>query len=112
MMTSASFDLSGSESAWKQTSVGSAGNFVQPIPTDRGKEPYRLVKWRGEPGSYERAAGMPWNEIFVVYKGVGRLRMGGQTVTLSAGSIIELRKGIPYVLEIDETLEKMSVVNE
>jgi uncharacterized cupin superfamily protein len=111
-MTSASFDLSGSENAWKQPIVGSAGNFVQPVPTERGKEPYRLVKWKGEPGSYERPSGMPWNEIFVVYKGVGRIRMSEQTVNISAGSIIELRKGIPYVLEIDETLEKMSVINE
>jgi uncharacterized cupin superfamily protein len=111
-MTTANFDLSGSESAWKQPAVGTAGNFAQPVPTDRGAQPYRLAKWKGQPGSYDRPSGMPWDEIFVVYKGLGRVTMNDKTVEISAGTIIELRKGVPYVLEIYETIEKMAVINE
>ncbi len=111
-MDKTTYDLSGSEGAWKQPPAGGAGTFAQPIPTERGEQPYRLAKWRGEPGTYDRQNGMPWDEIFVVYKGRGRVRMHGSVSEIGPGSVIELRKGVPYILEIDETLEKMAVINE
>jgi mannose-6-phosphate isomerase-like protein (cupin superfamily) len=53
---------------------------------------------------------MRWSETFVVYKGRGRLRTQGEAVELAPGVVIDVRKGVPYVLEIFETLEKVAVV--
>ncbi|MGE4240553.1 cupin domain-containing protein [Ramlibacter sp.] len=104
------FEMSGATVTWNPIPQGTAGTFSAPVPTERGKQPYRLAKWKGEPGKYDRPAGMPWSETFVVYKGRGRVRDGDEVVEFSPGVVIELRKGVPYVLEIDETLEKFAVI--
>ena len=87
-----------------------AGTERATVPTDRGREPYRLSKWKAEPGTYPRPTGMVWSETFIVYKGRGVLRAEGQTVELSPGVVIDVRKGVPYTLEITETLEKVAIV--
>lgn len=108
---STGFDLGGSAPNWKPTAAGSAGTYAQALATPRGETPYRLAKWKGEPGSYERPAGMPWSEVFVAYRGRGRIRFEtGQTVQIVPGAVIDLPKGVPYVLDIEETLEKMAVI--
>jgi uncharacterized cupin superfamily protein len=103
------FEASGNAVAWE--SIPQApGTARATVPTDRGREPYRLAKWKAEPGTYERPEGMRWSETFVVYKGRGRLRTQGEAVELAPGVVIDVRKGVPYVLEIFETLEKVAVV--
>ena len=87
-----------------------SATFSAPVETTRGASPYRLAKWKGEPGSYDRPAGMPWDETFVVYKGRGRLRFADVVVELEPGVVAELKKGVPYVFEIDEMLEKFAIV--
>ena len=103
------FEASGTAVAWEP--IPNAPATVRAtVPTDRGREPYRLAKWKAEPGTYERPTGMTWSETFVVYKGRGRLRSEGETVELAPGVVIDVRKGVPYVLEIFETLEKVAVI--
>lgn len=104
-----SFEASGSSIAWEPIAK-EAGTARATVPTDRGREPFRLAKWKAEPGTYERPTGSPWSETFVVYKGRGRLRSEGETVELAPGVVIDVRKGVPYVLEIFETLEKVAVI--
>jgi uncharacterized cupin superfamily protein len=103
------FEVSAATVTW-QPIAPTPGTASAPVPTDRGQQPYRLAKWKGEPGVYARDSGMPWSETFVVYAGRGRLRGGQETVELVPGVVVELRKGVPYVLEITETLEKFAVV--
>lgn len=103
------FEASGEAVAWDPI-PNAPGTSRAGVPTDRGREPYRLAKWKAEPGTYERPTGMSWSETFVVYKGRGRLRTGHETVDLAPGVVIDVRKGEPYVLEIFETLEKVAVV--
>lgn len=106
------FDLTGSDEAWRNIVPGSSTSQAQSISTDRGTQPYRLAKWRGEPGVYDRPNGMPWSEIFVIYKGSGKITIDDKLVSLHPGSVIELVKGKAYVMEITETIEKMAVINE
>jgi uncharacterized cupin superfamily protein len=103
------FEASAASVPWEPIAQA-PGTSRATVPTDRGREPYRLAKWKAEPGTYERPTGMTWSETFVVYKGRGRLRTQGETVDLSPGVVIDVRKGVPYVLEIFETLEKVAVV--
>lgn len=103
------FGISGTDPAWNPIPQ-SPGTASTPVPTDRGQQPYRLAKWKAEPGIYERPQGMGWNETFVVYAGRGRLRTPEETVELLPGVAVDLRKGAPYVLEIDEPLEKFAVI--
>ena len=103
------FALSGTDPAW--TPIAQApGTASTPVPTDRAQQPFRLAKWKAEPGIYDRPNGMNWSETFVVYSGRGRLRTTGETVELAPGVAIDLRKGAPYVLEIDTPLEKFAVI--
>jgi uncharacterized cupin superfamily protein len=108
-MAQSSFDLSGSDQQWKTMA---AATFSQPVPTTRGATPHRIAKWKGEPGTYDRPNGMPWSEVFVVYSGSGRIRFADGEVVLCAGTVIDLQKGVPYVLEIEQTLEKFAVISE
>ena len=108
-MTTHKFEASGSSVAWEAIPPA-PGTARSTVPTDRGREPYRLAKWKADPGTYERPEGSPWSETFVVYKGRGRLRAEGETVELAPGVVIDVRQGVPYVLEILETLEKVAVV--
>jgi hypothetical protein len=55
---------------------------------------------------------MPWSETFVVYTGAGTLQCSEGLIELKPGTIINLRVGEPYVLEITQTLEKMAVITE
>jgi uncharacterized cupin superfamily protein len=103
------FEASGNAVIWEPIPQA-AGTSRATVPTDRGREPYRVAKWKAEPGTYERPTGMSWSETFVVYKGRGRLRAQGETVELAPGVVIDVRKGVPYVLEIFETLEKVAIV--
>ncbi len=103
------FQASGTTVPWEPIPQG-PGTASATVPTDRGREPYRLAKWKAEPGTYARPNGMPWSETFVVYAGRGRLRSENETVDLVPGVVIDVRKGVPYVLEIEETLEKVAVV--
>lgn len=103
------FLVSGAAVDWNPIAAG-PGTASAPVATDRGQKPYRLAKWKGAPGTYERPNGMPWSETFVVYAGRGLLRAGDERVDLAPGVVVELRKGEPYVLEITETLEKFAVV--
>jgi len=105
-----SYELSGPSAAWAPTAGGGSGTFSDTIQTDRGQAPYRLAKWRGEPGIYDRPGGMPWSEVFVVYTGKGRVRFNDETVELSPGVTVDLQKGVPYVFEIDEAIEKVAVI--
>jgi uncharacterized cupin superfamily protein len=82
------------------------------IPTGQEAQPHRVATWRGLPGRYERATGMPWTETFVVYQGTGTISFGGRTIAMSPGVIVQLPRGAPYVMEITATLEKMAVITE
>ncbi|MCC6608129.1 MAG: hypothetical protein IT515_00450 [Burkholderiales bacterium] len=103
------FLLSGSAVDWRPIAQG-PGTSSAPITAERGAQPYRLAKWRAEPGTYERPQGMPWSEVFVVYAGSGRLRYAEGVVDLVPGVVIDVRKGVPYVLEIDRALEKLGII--
>jgi uncharacterized cupin superfamily protein len=105
------FEVSGIHVDWRPI-PGSATTASSPVPTEHGQSPYRLAKWKGEPGVYERPNGMPWSETFVVYAGRGQLRSPGEVVQLVPGVVVALRKGEPYVLEIEATLEKFAVITE
>lgn len=108
-MTTHKFEASGTQVGFKPI-AGSPGTASIPVPTDRGRLPYRLAKWKAEPGTYERRDGMSWSETFIVYAGRGWLRSANETVELKPGVAIDVKKGVPYVLEIHETLEKLAVV--
>ena len=103
------FEASASTIAWEPITQA-PGTSRATVPTDRGREPYRLAKWKAEPGSYPRPTGMPWSETYVVYKGRGRLTSERESVDLSPGTVIDIVQGVPYTLEIFETLEKVAVV--
>lgn len=53
---------------------------------------------------------MPWSETFVVYRGRGEVRFADRVIELHPGVVVELRQGEPYVLVIDEALEKFAVI--
>ena len=55
---------------------------------------------------------MPWSETFVVYTGTGSIQFADETVELAPGTIVNLRKGVPYVMQIVTTLEKMAVITD
>jgi uncharacterized cupin superfamily protein len=103
------FEASASTIDWELIAQA-PGTSRATVPTNRGREPYRLAKWKAEPGTYARPTGMTWSETFVVYKGRGRLKSEKETVELSPGTVIDLVQGMPYTLEIFETLEKMAVI--
>jgi uncharacterized cupin superfamily protein len=103
------FEASGTAVPWDPIPQA-PGTSRATVPTDRGRKPYRIAKWKAEPGTYPRPEGMSWSETFVVYAGRGRLRSANETVELVPGVVIDVRKGVPYVLEIEETLEKVAVV--
>ncbi|TFY96971.1 hypothetical protein [Ramlibacter rhizophilus] len=103
------FQASSQAVEWRPIPQG-LGTASAPIPTERGQQAFRLAKWRAEPGTYARPEGMGWSETFVVYAGRGVLRAEGQTVALLPGVVIDVKKGVPYELEILEALEKFAVV--
>jgi uncharacterized cupin superfamily protein len=82
------------------------------IATGHEQEPHRVSTWRGLPGRYDRATGMPWSETFVVYRGSGSISFEGTTIELVPGVVVSLPQGAPYVMEITDTLEKMAVITE
>jgi uncharacterized cupin superfamily protein len=108
-------DLSPSPDAWAAIPAP-AGQPVRTfscrIATGYEQQPHRVATWRGLPGHYERATGMPWSETFVVYRGSGSISFDGKTIELVPGVVVILPKGAPYVMEITETLEKMAVITE
>ncbi len=111
LVPSSPYELSGTGVPWKPVPGSAPGtSFSHALPSERGTLPYRMAKWKGEPGVYDRPTGMPWSEVFVVYTGRGRLRFGDSVVELRPGVVAELRKGVPYVFEIDEALEKFAVI--
>ena len=103
------FEASAGAIAWEPIAQA-PGTSRATVPTERGREPYRLAKWKAEPGTYPRPGGMTWSETFVVYKGRGRLKSEKETVELSPGTVIDIVQGVPYTLEVFETLEKVAVV--
>jgi len=110
-----SFNLSPPEDSWKAATAGGDAPgqvFSSRVTTGREQQPHRIGAWRGMPGRYERPNGMPWSETFVVYKGTGTITFQDETFALAPGSIVNLRKGVPYVLEIASVLEKMAVITE
>jgi len=86
--------------------------FSHRLASGREDRPYRTAVWRGEPGIYRRDAGMPWSEVFVIYKGTGRITFAAETVELSPGAIVDLPVGEPYLMEVFSTVEKMAVITE
>lgn len=86
------------------------GTWSSPVACSRTDQPYRLAKWKAVPGVYERPSGMPWSETFAVYKGRGSVRFGNETIELKPGVVVNLAQGEPYVLTIDEALEKFAVI--
>ncbi len=103
------FLLSGATVDWRPIAQG-PGTSSSAVTAERGAQAHRLARWRAEPGRYERPNGMPWSEVFVVYAGSGRLRYADGVVALLPGVVIDLKKGVPYVLEIDHALEKFAVI--
>jgi quercetin dioxygenase-like cupin family protein len=103
------FEASGAATPWEPIPT-EAGTSKFPIATDRGTKPYRLSKWRGEPGTYERPKGMPWSETYVVFKGRGRLRTESEDFELAPGVVVDIRKGVPYTMVIEEAIEKFAIV--
>jgi len=104
-----SWNLTPAEDSWKP--AGQAANaFSSPVADGREHLPRRIATWRGLPGRYDRPQGMPWSETFVVYDGTGVLRHDDETIDLKPGTIVNLRQGQAYVMEIFTTLEKMAVI--
>jgi uncharacterized cupin superfamily protein len=103
------FEASASAIAWEPITQA-PGTSRATVPSERGREPYRLAKWKAEPGTYARPTGMTWSETFVVYKGRGRLKSDKETVELAPGTVIDIVQGVPYTLEVFETLEKVAVI--
>lgn len=95
---------------WQPVPGSSEATWSSPVSTDRGNRAYRLAKWKGAPGVYERPAGMPWSETFVVYRGRGRINFADRSLDLYPGAVVNLNQGERYVLLIDETLEKFAVI--
>lgn len=89
----------------------SPGTASVQLQAQRGSQPFRLTKWRGAPGIYERPYGSDRSETFVVYAGSGFLLTAEETVRLAPGVVIDVKKGVPYVLEIIERLEKFAVIS-
>lgn len=102
--------IDGDRTVWQPIPGGAGGTWSSAVPTDRGDQPYRLAKWRGAPGVYDRPAGMPWSETFVVYRGQGTVRFSHGSIDLYPGAVVTLNQGEPYVLTIGETLEKFAVI--
>lgn len=102
--------VDGDDTMWQPIPGGAQGTWSSAVPTDRGDRPHRLAKWKGAPGVYERPTGMPWTETFVVYRGRGSARFAHRTVALYPGAVVTLKQGEPYVLTIDDTLEKFAVI--
>jgi len=105
------WNLTPSEDSWKPAGTD-ARAFSAGFSSGREQQPYRLARWRGLPGRYERPKGMPWSETFVVYAGAGSIQCSEGLIELKPGTIINLRVGEPYVLEITQTLEKMAVITD
>lgn len=105
------WNLTPSADAWK-TAGQDARAFSSKVSSGREQQPYRLSTWRGAPGRYERPKGMPWSETFVVYTGEGSIQCSEGLIELKPGTIVNLRVGEPYVMEITKTLEKMAVVTD
>ncbi|HWK67268.1 MAG TPA: cupin domain-containing protein [Rhizobiaceae bacterium] len=106
------FNLTPDETGWKAIVSPNPPAFSQKLTNGREDQPYRLAVWRGEPGRYKREAGMPWSETYVVYKGMSRITFAHQQFDLSPGTIVELRKGEPFEMEIFSTIEKVAVITE
>lgn len=102
--------MDGDDTVWQPIPGGSEGTWSSAVPTERGNQPYRLAKWKGAPGVYDRPSGMPWTETFVVYRGRGSARFASGSIELRPGAVVTLHQGEPYVLTIDETLEKFAVI--
>lgn len=103
------FEASPATVAWEPIPTD-PGTSKCPVATDRGNQPFRLSKWRGEPGTYERPGGMPWSETYVVFQGRGQLRSADEVVDLAPGVVIDIRQGVPYTMVIHETIEKFAVI--
>lgn len=103
--------IDGDDDAWQPIPGGSKGTMSLAVATDRGHTPFRLAKWKGAQGVYERPTGMPWSETFVVYRGRGKVRFSHGTIDLHPGVVVNLNQGEPYVLTIDEPLEKFAVIS-
>lgn len=105
-------NLTPPDEAWQPISVVDepVRAFAHRLQNGRENGPHRIALWRGLPGTYRRAAGMPWSETFVVYKGRGTITIGTETVDLAPGVVIDLAAGAPYVMTIEATLEKMAVI--
>ncbi|MCC7060093.1 MAG: hypothetical protein IT508_07645 [Burkholderiaceae bacterium] len=102
--------VDGDGTAWQPVPGGARGTWSSTVPTDRADQPYRLAKWKGDPGIYDRPTGMPWSETFVVYRGRGTVRFSRGSIDLHPGVVVNLDRGEPYVLTIGETLEKFAVI--
>lgn len=102
--------VDGDDTVWQPVPGGAEGTWSSALATDRGNQPYRLAKWKGAPGVYERPTGMPWSETFVVYRGRGTVRFTHRSIDLCPGVVVNLNQREPYVLVIDETLEKFAVI--
>ena len=99
-------------SQWQPTPDGNPGTFWKPVSLDTIQAPYRAALWRGVAGKYDRPRGMPWSEVFTVSAGKGRVRFESEVVEMAPGVTIELRKGVPYIFEIDEQLEKFAIIRD
>lgn len=108
-------NLTPAETDWKAI-PGADGQpvraFSHRLVSGREERPHRVAVWRGEPGTYRRDNGMPWSEVFAVYKGTGSISFDSETIELRPGAIVDLPVGKPYVMEVVTTIEKIAVITE